>query len=111
MIITKVALPRRTLLRGVGVTLALPLLDAMLPAATALAKTAAKPVNRLGFLYIPNGASMSHWQPPGFRLTGESVLGEKPITEWPTSLAPLAPFKDQVIIPVWGSRRNRRIVW
>ena len=65
MFISKMALPRRTFLRGMGVTLALPLLDAMVPASTALAKTAAKPVRRLGFVYVPNGAVMKHWQPPG----------------------------------------------
>ena len=59
MIITKMALPRRTFLRGMGVTLALPLLDAMVPALSALTQTAAKPVRRLGFVYIPNGASMA----------------------------------------------------
>ena len=58
MMITKRALPRRTFLRSMGVTLALPLLDAMIPAATALAKTAAKPITRLGFTYVPNGAAM-----------------------------------------------------
>ena len=49
------ALPRRTFLRGIGATLALPLLDAMVPALTALAQTAAKPVPRIGFIYMPNG--------------------------------------------------------
>ena len=63
MIITGKTLPRRTFLRGMGATLALPLLDAMVPAATAVAKTAAKPVLRLGFIYIPNGANMSKWTP------------------------------------------------
>ena len=59
MIITKMSLPRRTFLRGLGTTLALPLLDAMVPAATAIAKTAAKPAPRLGFIYIPNGANIA----------------------------------------------------
>ena len=63
MIIKKMSLPRRTFLRGLGTTLALPLLDAMVPAATALAKTAAKPAPRLGFIYIPNGANMRQWTP------------------------------------------------
>ena len=65
MFITKKALPRRTFLRGMGIGLGLPLLDAMVPAASVLAKTAAAPVRRLGFVYIPNGAVMSHWQPEG----------------------------------------------
>ena len=55
MIITKKALPRRTFLRGLQATLALPLLDAMIPAATALARTPAKPVPRLGYVFIPMG--------------------------------------------------------
>jgi hypothetical protein len=55
MIVVKKALPRRTFLRGAGATLALPLLDAMVPALTALAQTPAAPVRRLGFIYIPNG--------------------------------------------------------
>jgi hypothetical protein len=63
MIITKMALPRRTFLRGMGATLALPLLDAMVPAMSALSKSAAAPVRRLGFVYIPNGAIMDQWTP------------------------------------------------
>ena len=65
MIITKKALPRRTFLRGMGATLALPLLDAMVPAMTALAATPANPVRRLGFVYMPMGAHMPQWTPPG----------------------------------------------
>ena len=67
MIVTKKALPRRTFLRGMGATLALPLLDAMVPAATALAATPAKPVRRLGFVYMPMGAHMPQWTPTGDR--------------------------------------------
>ena len=52
MFISKVSLPRRTFLRGVGATLALPLLDAMVPAATALAQTAATRPSRFGFIYV-----------------------------------------------------------
>ena len=65
MIITKKALPRRTFLRGLQATLALPLLDAMIPAATALAKTAAKPVPRLGYVFIPMGCHHEKWIPEG----------------------------------------------
>ena len=70
MFITKKALPRRTFLRGMGATLALPLLDAMVPALTALAQTAANPVRRLGFVYMPNGVSrnfsgINYWKPKG----------------------------------------------
>ncbi|MGI8785684.1 MAG: DUF1552 domain-containing protein [Acidobacteriota bacterium] len=65
MIITKKALPRRTFLRGVGATLALPLLDAMIPSMTALASTPANPVRRLGFVYMPMGCDITRWTPPG----------------------------------------------
>jgi hypothetical protein len=61
--VTRRHLSRRTLLRGGGTALALPLLDAMIPAATALAQTAAKPVPRLSCLYIPHGATMAKWTP------------------------------------------------
>ena len=65
MIITKKALPRRTFLKGAGTVMALPLLDAMIPAATAWAQTPAKPVPRLGFVYMPMGCDHSRWTPPG----------------------------------------------
>jgi hypothetical protein len=88
MIIKKLSLPRRTFLRGVGATMALPLLDAMVPALSALSTTAAAPVRRLGFVYIPNGAVMQQWTPAetgrGFALS--------PI------LQPLAPYKDQLTV-------------
>jgi hypothetical protein len=64
MIITKKALPRRTFLRGIGATVALPLLDAMVPSMTALAKTPAEPVRRLGFVYMPMGCDLPRWTPP-----------------------------------------------
>jgi hypothetical protein len=65
MIITKKALPRRTFLRGMGITLALPLLDAMVPAGTVLAKTPAQPVRRLGFVFMPMGCDVTRWTPQG----------------------------------------------
>ena len=95
MFITKKHISRRTLLKGAGVSLALPLLDAMVPAATALAQTAAVPKLRTGFFYIPHGAimgntvhgpSMDRWTPSGagadFKLS--------------TILAPLEPYKKYV---------------
>src|SRR5437667_5128265 len=88
MIISKKALQRRTFLRGVGVTLALPLLDAMVPAATALAATAAAPVRRLGFVFIPMGCDATRWTPPGADKLGDL----SPI------LSPLAPMKDQISV-------------
>src|SRR5688572_33470648 len=73
MVIFKKHLPRRTFLRGMGASLALPLLDSMIPARPLLAQTAAKGVPKLGFVYIPHGAAMSKWTPAsegaGFELT------------------------------------------
>jgi hypothetical protein len=88
MIITKIALPRRTFLRGMGVAFALPLLDAMVPALSAMAKTAARPVQRLGFIYIPNGANMPMWKPKG----EGSGFALSP------TLSPLAPMRDQITV-------------
>jgi hypothetical protein len=86
VIITKIALPRRTFLRGIGTTLALPLLDAMIPALSPIVKTAAAPVRRLGFVYIPQGANMPQWK----------VKGEGADFEWSPILQPLAPFRKHV---------------
>jgi hypothetical protein len=70
MFVSKIALPRRTFLRGVGAAVALPLLDAMFPAFTPLARAQARPRTRFGAIYIPNGAIMEQWIPeivgPGF---------------------------------------------
>jgi len=65
MMITRKALPRRTFLRGMGATVALPLLDAMIPSMTAFARTPAAPVRRLGFVYMPMGCDLPRWTPPG----------------------------------------------
>ncbi len=89
MIISKKALPRRTFLRGMGATLALPLLDAMVPSMTALAASPADPVRRLGFVYVPMGCDISRWTPPG----DGGVLNELS-----SSLRPLAPVKDQLTV-------------
>ena len=88
MIITKMSLPRRTFLRGVGVTLALPLLDAMVPALSAMANTAATPKRRLGFVYVPNGVNPWKWTPEG---VGQG-FSFSPI------LKPLEPFRDQLVV-------------
>src|SRR5438552_7057717 len=88
MIITKKAMPRRTFLRGMGATMALPLLEAMVPAATPLAKTAANPIRRLGFVFMPMGCDQSRWTPPG----GNTLRELSPI------LSSLAPVKDQVTV-------------
>jgi len=63
MFISKKHLSRRTLLRGAGTAIALPLLDSMIPAHTALAQTAANPAPRMGYIYIPHGATMAYWTP------------------------------------------------
>ncbi|HJZ74725.1 MAG TPA: DUF1552 domain-containing protein [Vicinamibacterales bacterium] len=88
MIVTKLALPRRTFLRGIGATLALPLLDAMRPALTASARTAARPVKRLGFAYLPMGAAPGQWSP----------AGEGAITELSPILNPLTPYLDRITV-------------
>ena len=62
-IIRKTFMPRRTFLRGMGAAVALPLLDAMVPALTASARTAANPVRRLGCIYIGNGIIKQQWEP------------------------------------------------
>ena len=88
MMITKKHLSRRTLLRGCGAALALPLLDGMVPALTALARTAASGVRRMAVVYTPNGMMMPDWTPkghgPGF--------GFSPI------LASLEPYREQLIV-------------
>ena len=63
MFIMKKHLSRRTFLHGAGVTIALPFLEAMVPAQTPLARTAAAPTQRFGFLYVPHGSIMKDWTP------------------------------------------------
>jgi hypothetical protein len=93
MIITKTALPRRTFLRGVGTTLMLPLLDAMVPPLTALASTPADParLRRLGFVFMPMGCDITRWTPPA---------GERPgrLDSLSPSLSPLERVKDHVTV-------------
>jgi len=88
MLITKKHLPRRTFLRGMGVTLALPLLDSMIPAQTLTRKTAAAASPRLGFVYVPHGAIMDKWTPA----TEGAGFEFSPI------LKPLEPFRDRLNI-------------
>jgi len=88
MILTKRSLPRRTILRGLGSALALPLLDAMVPSMTALAQTAARPRQRLGCVYIPHGAIMDRWTPA----TSGSGFELSPI------LQPLAPLQESLVV-------------
>ena len=95
MFITKRHLSRRTVLRGLGAAIGLPLLDAMIPAATAQSKTAAKPVPRMGFIYVPHGSVLDRWSP---KTTGTDF-------ELPQILKPLAPFKSHLTIV--SGLRNR----
>ncbi len=94
MIITKKCLPRRTFLRGMGATVALPLLDSMVPALSAMAKTSANPVRRLGFIYFPHG-SVS-WAPGAQNLW--TPAGEAGKLELSAILAKLEPVKDQTLV-------------
>ncbi len=88
MIVTKKAISRRTVLRGMGTAVALPLLDAMVPALTATQKTPARAVRRLGVVYHPNGVIYENWLPTG---TGRDFQLSR-------TLAPLEPFRDQLIV-------------
>jgi len=88
MYLSRKHLSRRTLLKGAGVTIALPLLDAMIPAGTALAQTAAAPTSRLGFIYFPHGALQDQWTPVA---TGRDF-------DFPFIIKPLEPFRDYVTV-------------
>ncbi len=90
--ITSKSLPRRTALQGLGATLALPFLDAMVPA---LARGAAKPVNRFQAFYVPNGMAMEYWTPKG---EGASF-------ELSTILEPLSAYRDQMLV-ISGLKAN-----
>jgi hypothetical protein len=88
MIVFKRALSRRTALRGLGATLALPLLDSMVPAFTAIGRTAAAPVKRFGVMYVPNGMIMQNWAP----------IGEGLAYQMNSTMMPLAAFRDQMTV-------------
>ncbi len=88
MIVTRRAMSRRTVLRGVGAAVALPLLDAMVPALTAARQTPATPIRRLGVVYHPNGVIYENWLPKG---TGRDFVFS-PI------LKPLEPFRSQLTV-------------
>ena len=88
MFLRKIAIPRRTFLRGMGVAVSLPLLEAMVPAATALAKTAANPKMRFGAIYVPHGAILSQWTPA---MAGRGF-------EFTPSLKALEPHRDSVVV-------------
>jgi hypothetical protein len=84
----KMSLSRRTMLRGIGATLALPLLDAMVPAFTATARTAANPVRRFGAVFVPLGERPGYWTPAQ---TGTNF-------ELPAILTPLEPYRDSMTV-------------
>jgi hypothetical protein len=88
MFVTRKHLTRRTVLRGLGATLGLPLLDAMIPARTALAQTAAAATPHVGFIYFPHGAVMNRWTP-----TGEGSIGE-----FGDILKPLNKYKSMTTV-------------
>ena len=88
MFVTKKCLSRRTILRGLGASLALPLLDGMVPALTALGQTAAKGVRRMAIVYTPNGMMMPNWTP----------RGEGAQFEFSPILSALEPFRQQLIV-------------
>jgi hypothetical protein len=88
MFLTRKHLSRRTVLKGAGATIALPLLDAMIPAGTALAQIAAAPATRLGFIYFPHGALQDEWQP--------KTIGRNP--DFPFILEPLEPVREYVTV-------------
>ncbi len=95
MFIAKKHLSRRTVLQSLGATIGLPLLDAMIPAATAQSKTAAKATPRMGFIYVPHGSVMDRWSP---KTAGTDF-------ELPQILKPLAPYKSHLTIV--SGLRNR----
>ena len=87
-IVTKKLLSRRTLLRAAGASVALPLLDSMVPALTAQSQTAARAVRRLGFVYVPHGAIMQHFTP----------ADEGPNFAFSPILSPLEPLRERVVV-------------
>jgi hypothetical protein len=88
MFLTRKSLPRRTFLRNAGISVGLPLLDAMIPAHTALAQTAARAVPKLGFIYFPHGAVMDQWTPA--KVGRDFALG--------SILQPLAPYQNKLTV-------------
>ena len=87
-IISKTYLPRRTFLRGIGASIALPLLDSMVPALSAIRNTSARPIRRLGVFYVPHGAVMEKWTP--------SVEGAQ--FDFTPILEPLEMFRDRLLV-------------
>jgi hypothetical protein len=95
MIASKKAIPRRTVLRGLGAAVALPLLDSMVPAFTPLLRSAAQPIRRFGVVYVPNGVVIDKWTPAA---TGVAF-------EFSPILKPLEPFRNKLLV-VSGLTQN-----
>ena len=93
-------LSRRTVLRGLGAALSLPLLDLMSP----LGRASAPPLNRLAYLYFPNGIPRGTWHPEAVAPDGRLVR----LNDW---MRPLEPFKDDILIPsnLWTPLGNGHI--
>jgi len=102
MFITRKHLSRRTLLRGSGVALALPLLDAMVPAATALAATAARPQSRFAAIYVPHGAMMARWTPASEGKGFEFSPILKPLEPWRDYLNVISGLRNAPVGPLEG---------
>ena len=108
MYLTRKHLTRRSVLRGLGATLGLPLLDAMIPARTVLAQTAAKTTPHVGFIYFPHGAVMNQWTP-----TSEGAIGDlgailKPLDKYKSMTTVFSNIDSQAPIgPVHALSRGR----
>lgn len=104
MFITRTALPRRTVIRGLGATLALPFLDAMVPALSPAARAATGPVRRLGFVYMPNGVAMNVHRFPDVNYHGYPSInywtpkGQGRDFEFSPILTPLSPFRERLLV-------------
>ena len=101
-IATKQALPRRTFLRGLGVSLALPLLDGMVPAFAAVRMTAARGVKRLGAIYVPNGVEMRLWTPKAEGADFELSLILEPLARFKAQTSVLSGLADKPAVPAPG---------
>jgi hypothetical protein len=104
MIITKKSLSRRTLLRGMSATLALPLLDSMVPALTALSQTAARKVRRLGVVYVPNGIIEEYWTPSQEGAGFEFTPTLKPAEASREHLLVVSGLDNRAAMPVAGEQ-------
>src|SRR5258708_3663002 len=98
MFITKKHLSRRMFLHGAGVTLALPFLESMVPAQTPLARTAANPKAKFGFIYVPMGSIMKQWTP---KKEGDGF-------DFSPILKPTEPSRDNVVVVTGLHNRGER---